>query len=372
MVIRNDFCDLTRASFSNWSRMTQSFESHYYTSYGDFAHRSSNRSSSVLSSLSSFHLCSPSKMSASARLPQESPRDHAQEKKKRAICTKCGKPTPTACICAALPTTPISLQHCTLVVLQHPTESKHKNRSLPLIELCLKNTRTWSSSGSRHQGNDVEDDECDLYTVVSRRFGNQIDPVVLNMLREDSDRDVILIYPGKNAVSLTEGLSQIQARRQALRQEQASTQSAAHKKIVVILLDATWKFAKQMHHDNVKTDQYPSHMISVSLNPKVDWTIGSEFRPRRFDIRTPPSNDHLSTAECIAWVTSRIEQDPTLYETFMRPLDLMVNQWHSFSDTKNKKRASTNNDAGDENLDDRDSPKKRGAGEKKKWVKIER
>jgi len=55
------------------------------------------------------------------------------------------------------------------------------------------------------------------------------------------------------------------------------------------------------------------------------------FVPKRFDIRTPPSDQHLSTAECLAWVVSVIEDSPEVYETLMKPLDYMVQKWHSFS-----------------------------------------
>lgn len=52
---------------------------------------------------------------------------------------------------------------------------------------------------------------------------------------------------------------------------------------------------------------------------------------RRFDIRTPPSPDHLSTAECIATVLRELEGESNkdIFDLLMRPLDLMVSQWRS-------------------------------------------
>lgn len=59
---------------------------------------------------------------------------------------------------------------------------------------------------------------------------------------------------------------------------------------------------------------------------------------RRFDIRTPPSPDHLSTAECVASVLRELEGESNkdIFDLLMRPLDLMVSQWRSFKEQKTK------------------------------------
>ena len=97
-----------------------------------------------------------------------------------------------------------------------------------------------------------------------------------------------------------------------------------------------------MDKDNRKHNVYPSNLLRVRLSER---DFEQNFVPRRFDIRTPPSAKHLSTAECLAWTVSRVEGTPSIYDTVMKPLDLMVQQWHSFSDTKkdesNVKRRTT-------------------------------
>jgi DTW domain-containing protein YfiP len=228
--------------------------------------------------------------------------DVTTKKKKRPICSRCDRPS-VACICEALPLDRLSLHKCELVVLQHPHEKRRKNRSLPLVELCLSPN--------------------DLHTIVARRFGDHIEPSVMRLLQEEN---VLLVYPGSDAISLTEGLQQI---------EQCRT-TKPDAKITVVFLDATWKYAREMHMANESTGQYPSHMIRIALNPE-DWQ--TQFQ-NRFDIRTPPSPNHLSTAECIAWVISVIEKNPLLYDTLMKPLDLMVEKWHSY----NQKRSFTDGD----------------------------
>ena len=57
----------------------------------------------------------------------------------------------------------------------------------------------------------------------------------------------------------------------------------------------------------------------------------------------PPTSNHLSTAECIAWVLSAIERKPHIYEVLMGPLDLMVEKWRSFSDNIESSRKKPSN-----------------------------
>jgi len=82
-----------------------------------------------------------------------------------------------------------------------------------------------------------------------------------------------------------------------------------------------------MDRANLQHGLYPTNTLRVQLSEQD--LVG--LSPRRFDIRTPPSPQHLSTAECLAWVVSRVEERPEIYDTLMKPLDLMVQQWHSFA-----------------------------------------
>ena len=94
-----------------------------------------------------------------------------------------------------------------------------------------------------------------------------------------------------------------------------------------------------MDRANMEYGCYPEHMLRVQLTKDDFDRDNTRFEPRRFDIRTPPTEQHLSTAECVAFVLSRIEDDNHLiYHTIMKPLDLMVQQWHSFSDRNTKQR----------------------------------
>ena len=216
-------------------------------------------------------------------------------KRKRQICSHCHRPTPAACICSALPKERIVLEFCHPLILQHPKEAERKNRSLPLVELCMPPSS--------------------ITTVVARRFGNAADPKALEMLQNPKS-PVWLVFPNDDrAISLAQALEQLG--------KQPPT---------IVFLDATWKYAKEMDQANQCTHQYPAHMTRIQLTMEDL----RNFTPRRFDIRTPISDQHLSTAECIAWVLSKVEGKPEIYDTIMKPLDLMVSQWHSFMDSNHR------------------------------------
>jgi hypothetical protein len=93
-----------------------------------------------------------------------------------------------------------------------------------------------------------------------------------------------------------------------------------------------------MDKANAQNQLYPPHLQRVQLTERDDLQTILQSHPRRFDIRTPPSPCHLSTAECLAWVVSRVEDDPTLYDTFMKPLDCMVQKWRDAKSGNTKSR----------------------------------
>lgn len=254
---------------------------------------------------------------------------HGRSKSKRAQCPRCDRPAPTACVCPALPESRLVLRRSHCLVLQHPHERKCKNRSLPFAEWCL--------------------DPSSITVIIGRRFSTT-DPLAAALLRCDIGQPVWLLSPGEGAISLTKAIEEQKHRKQ---------------RITVIALDATWKvrlsilwsssrnfntygttstftihqnnfayttrqFAREMDRANVEHNSYPEHMLRVQL---TEQDFDGAFQPRRFDIRTPPTEQHLSTAECVAHVLSRIEDDDhRIYDAIMKPLDLMVRQWHSFSD----------------------------------------
>lgn len=237
---------------------------------------------------------------------------------RRIICPHCERPKPRACICAALPNDPLTLERCHVLVLQHPHEVRRKNRSLFLAQLCLTTDSITCVRGRKlltPTNNDEDGDE--LKKSLARLLAPQ--------------RNVWLVFPHARAKSLGQALSELHAHQSTT--TTANSTVSATTPLTLIFIDATWKFASEM----VKASVFPLQTQYVSLQPHDLAGI----QPKRFDIRTPRSPEHLSTAECLALVVSRVEGNPNIYDTIMKPLDLMVAQWHSFSNQKNDKPGSS-------------------------------
>lgn len=238
-------------------------------------------------------------------LNQKQPPTHA-DKSRRQICSGCQRPTPQACICAALPPEPIKLENTIVIVLQHPHELKLRNRSVPLLELCL--------------------DKESLALCVGRKFGEEnVSSSIWKLVQPPNVP--ILLFPETESDSDTVSLSD------AKKMVQQRLPTGA--KLVLIVLDATWKYSQEMHRANLQHQLYPSNLLRVSLQANdfpENWSLG------RFDIRTTPqkggsSKSFMSTAECVAWAVSELggeKKQPNLYSTLMKPLDLMVQKWNSF------------------------------------------
>jgi DTW domain len=342
------------------------------------------------------------------------------KRQRRAVCPECLRPTPSACICSALPATRLQLRSVHCVVLQHPHEAALKNASLPLVQLCVHPDNLTVLIGRRLPTIPNSTSLEESATSPPIQGASNTDTSASSTARrpeigwiQDGDRDVWLLFTSPTAISL----------RRALQQRQHPT-----KKIVLLVLDGTWKvcaracallcvplvknwfmkivphtlviftvamdgckqFAREMDRANVQHDCYPRHLVRVQFEPddlascwQPDTTAGSNstattasssssssssssphpiaFRPRRFDIRTPPTDEHLSTAESMAIALACIESDsryhfapdnignndddndttmetPDIYSTIMKPLDLMVQQWHGFTREKKQKQ----------------------------------
>jgi len=300
-----------------------------------------------------------------------------KKKTKREICDHCKRPTPQACICAALPQQPLTLRKSRVIVLQHPFESKRKNRSLPIVNMCFS-----PGPSCQHQEQHQTDSSCasasscikndfDFHTIISKRLGNQIDSKILNMIN-DTNQYFLLFYPSNDAITLREAVEKIKQQETSKNRDDEKESECRHKNgesstettssqftseyginicrksITLFFLDGTWKFAKEMEKTCTNNNAWPPHTIRVKLS-KEDLTHttstitnndifdsinynsaeNSLFQPKRFDIRTPPSEEHLSTAECIGHVLRIVEENDEVFHMLMKPLDLMVQQWHS-------------------------------------------
>ncbi|KAK1741631.1 DTW domain-containing protein [Skeletonema marinoi] len=284
---------------------------------------------------------------------EPSPKDTTTQKKKRAICDRCKFPKEKACICKALLDTPLSalFNRCRVIVLQHPHELRRKNRSLPLVELALFGQHL---SQTEQQNSSASDDDFVMKRIVGRRIGEKSDDAVLKLL-SDPNEVVVLVFPHPNAMDLEDGLALAESKIKGTSQNhEGETKSATNttspdgnlsgKKMTLIFIDASWKHAKEMDNKTEAAGVWPKHLIRVQLTPSTSSTSNQEetsndaFVQRRFQIRAPPSPDHLSTAECLAWIASRVEGNSDIYEGIMKVLDYMVELWRGFARPDGDKR----------------------------------
>lgn len=160
---------------------------------------------------------------------------------------------------------------------------------------------------------------------------------------EDEKEPLLLLYPGPKAVSLQEAMKQLKER-----QSTSDDDSSPPRRINVLVLDGTWKYAKEMNQAN----DYPERIIQIQLDPVKDIP---NFTSGRFEIRPPPAPNYVSTAECIAWVVSQLERENeknennnNLYHVLLKPLDYMVQKWKGFAGSKRSAAtAIETNDAND-------------------------
>lgn len=205
---------------------------------------------------------------------------------------------------------------------------------MPLVDLCV--------FGCTKPDSEQFQQDFIMQTIVSRSLGPERNAGVINILN-DPDQVIVLLFPSEHAIDLEQGI-QIAEKKCGFTDEDHHTTShnAEKKRINLIFIDATWKHAREMESKLTATLN-SKHWIRVQLVPTAfDHNDVSDqelfaaydqsgpqlsFIQRRFEIRAPPSPNHLSTAECLAWVASRVERDPVIYESIMKVLDHMVHLW---------------------------------------------
>lgn len=312
--------------------------------------------------------------------------------KKRVICDACDRPKESTCICDALPSQKVQLNNAYCIILQHPNEAKqHQNRSLPFIEHCIDSKHYLKIVGRRFPSLIDESSQSVSATSTSRSTGKccELNPNVGSRIDHHNNESrlsyvqkmhsiltersvhssdiptVWLLAPNdETSISLTEALQQWEKRKQNF------SNDAIYPKIIVLAMDATWKYAKEMDRANVLHRSYPTTLMQrIQLTPSDFnhplFTTNQKQRSasdnesecssfHRFSIRTPPkssANDntgivYLSTAECLAYVLARIEQQNDIYSIVMKPLDLMVRQWQGHRKGKSKVQNSAKSPTG--------------------------
>ncbi|CAE7918705.1 Dtwd2 [Symbiodinium necroappetens] len=141
----------------------------------------------------------------------------------RPMCEGCGRPVRT-CICASLPSEPLALPSGleSVLLLRHPKERRQKHQSAWILERCVRGVR-------QH---------------VTRRLPSEV-PIGLEHLYREPE-SCLLVFPGPGARPLKEVLDA----------------KVRH----LILVDATWRFAREMAAVSESGDPL-SRIQRVELTP---------------------------------------------------------------------------------------------------------
>ena len=188
----------------------------------------------------------------------------------RATCERCQRPE-KYCYCNNLPETTASID---LVVLQHPSESKHALNTARIAALGISN--------------------CDIF--VGEDFTHH--PLLQERLTSQS---CCLLFPTEQATSVTTLLS---------------SQASAAPPQCCIVIDGTWRKARKIFYCNPFLHTLPA----ITLEPAQQ----SEYR-----IRKAPSRHSLSTVEAIVSLLRQAENNDSGYQplldAFTRLIDSQIN-----------------------------------------------
>ncbi len=180
----------------------------------------------------------------------------------RAVCGRCRRPT-SVCYCAHI--RPVETE-TRVLLLQHPRERDNAIGTARMASLCLPNAEL----------------------AVGIRWD---DAPVLDRALSDPARPAILLYPGEDAIDVTE--------------------EPPGGPVTLIVIDGTWSQAKTLVRDNPRLRALPRY----SFRP----TAPSEYR-----IRREPKETYVSTIEALVYVLGALERDPARFHALLAPFRAMI------------------------------------------------
>ncbi|NVD98683.1 tRNA-uridine aminocarboxypropyltransferase [Massilia sp. BJB1822] len=194
-------------------------------------------------------------------------------KTKRAMCPACLRPQ-TGCICRWRVPVESAVE---LLILQHPMEVANAKGSARLLHLCLPNSRL----------------------ETGEQFGEA-------QLAEwlSGERRAVLLYPetpGDASLGIPAA------------PPLDSGWLAAPEKLLLVVLDATWRKSRKMLYLNPALQRLPR--LALQATP-----------PSHYLIRKAHAPDQLSTLEASAWALAQLENAPQRYDALIAAFDGFVAQ----------------------------------------------
>ena len=110
---------------------------------------------------------------------------------------------------------------------------------MPLINLCVagatddEEALSWGRKATKKKKKKEKArtvppvDDFHIRTIVHRRLGDEVDPEIMTIIN-DPNRDILLLFPSDDAVSLDEGMNEIGRRRKE--REEKSVNTINHEK----------------------------------------------------------------------------------------------------------------------------------------------
>ncbi|XP_053202800.1 tRNA-uridine aminocarboxypropyltransferase 2-like [Panonychus citri] len=190
----------------------------------------------------------------------------SEPQESRKLCDKCCRPE-KVCLCPYLPGKPIPVSN-KLIILQHPSEEKRCLRTAKILELSLP---------------------VDKFRVIkAKRFSAHKQPELAEILK-DHER-TFLLFPGKSSQPL----------------ETIDTRQPYN----IVIIDGTWAEARCIYHNSHDL----KNMKKVVLNVQ---------KRSNYVIRTQPTEESLSTVETAAITLAHLENNQSIYDTLMKPLQAL-------------------------------------------------
>ena len=210
---------------------------------------------------------------------------------KRLICNQCERPQ-RVCWCNYLPVPKISLKSHFVIIIQHPSEKKRKIRTALMAVHGLNESN------------------CQIYV---RRKVTSTDKLSEILLSSKS----YVMYPSKDSKNL-------------------STVSCDKTFTNIVILDGTWDEAKKIYARSPVLQSLPT--IHLDINKQSEYVV-----------RTQPSEKCLSTIETIAHSLAILEDDSTISERLLCPLQMLCKFQLSHGavehDNKLMKKSKINNES---------------------------
>lgn len=255
-----------------------------------------------------------------------------EPEQRRFLCQGCQRPS-AVCVCTALPSKPLQLRRCRVLVLQHWREAARKKvmGTGPLVRLCLDSSSVRilvdevgrgagaldrkSASASATRSLD-EEETVALHPELGRALGLAGSPM--------PRLQPLVMFPGKGAVLLEQALGSVQTHAEsamvAARTGAATVSSCSDDgdgdsdgRRVLIVLDGTWQQAKKLwrrHHAALASAQ---RVVIVGCG-------ASRFAAIR---RREPALGCVSTLEALSMALGTMES-PKVSEVLLAAFDAMV------------------------------------------------